>query len=149
MSENSGGHERSIHQFTIGKNMTNEEWKLAASHIGLYSPNLELDCDGYKLLIREERHRNKIVYSVYVNNRIKGEWLGNDCEERRRFLQPHKAKIIKNKKQETTLKKLYKRNEKEFINHYTYNSLIWTSFSRLKKHLIENNKSITWLNKPE
>lgn len=124
--------------------MTKQEWIEAEKLVTLYSALL-LDCDGFRLSISETRSKNKIEVIVYVNGFLKGEWISNDCEERRRFYQKKKKQMHSQKKI-----KQWKRLFGKTLEQYAYYYLpFWTSFKAFKAHLINNNKEIIWLNKPE
>lgn len=130
--------------------MTKEEWELVRRNVerGL-GGKAYLRIDGYEITLMMEpidHYRNAIA--VYVDGKIKGEWLLQKDELGkeicRRFFQPHTttpsiAKGIKlSKKQKAELKEKY---------GYTYYEPWWTSFGRLKAHLVRNNKNITIIKK--
>lgn len=125
--------------------MTSEEWLLAEKST-LYSyDGCKLMIDGYGVELRlEPETLYKKHIAVYVNGKIEGKWLFDDCEERRRFFQPRTRTISKNKAQKELFKRLSKKqqsiwNEK---SKYTYYWPYWGNFASLKRHLIANNKSI-------
>lgn len=82
---------------------TKEQWKELAVNLDKMFSDIYLLCDGYYLLYRMERSKNKLVICVYVNGFMKGEWFGIDdeaSEEARRFWRPsikarYSAKYIK------------------------------------------------------
>lgn len=70
---------------------TKEQWKEIAIELDKQFSDVYLLCDGYYLLYRMERHKNKLVISAYVNGEIKGEWFGfddNASEEAHKFFRP-------------------------------------------------------------
>lgn len=127
--------------------MTKDEWKQVEEALkGFFSPAY-INADGYEVTLILERvgpYKNMIM--VYIGGQFKGEWLGSDCEERRRFMQK-KVRSLLTPKQKADYKKLPKRLQKELseryhnMNYETY-SPQWSSFGSLKKHLIANNQNI-------
>ena len=67
--------------------MTAEEWKKVDEALAsVWSPCVHLKIDGYKVslnLTQKSRFQNAIL--VYVNDELRGKWLAEDCEIRRRF----------------------------------------------------------------
>lgn len=120
-----------------------EDWKVVEERLKSLHWSVELMCDGYNITIRLERlNQFKNVILVYVNDEIKMKWLGEDCEERRRFFRPVKKSIF-SQKQKASLKKMSKRSG--LIDpdaSYTYYAAYWTSFRALKSHLTKNNSTI-------
>lgn len=129
--------------------MTNEEWKIVKDKLSYPFGHAELKIDGYdvKIFVQQEKEL-KYCYAIYVNDHIKIEWCVNDCEERRRFMNPQKRSLLSNRQKAELKKKRMKREEKESIlsqfEYYVY-SPYFSSFSRLKSQLIKNNNSIELL----
>jgi len=101
-------------------------------------------CDGYEvtlLLGPISQFKNAIL--VYIGGKIRGKWLSEDCEERRRFFQSVTKSILSPKKK-AALKKLPKKTrlQLEEKTKYTYFLPYWTSFKALKSHLIKHNSNI-------
>jgi len=124
--------------------VTSEEWKKIEENLKSFYSSVKLKCDAYEVTIMLQRispMKNALV--VYVNGHIKGEWLTNDCEERRRFLRPV-TKSCLSAKDKKRLKKHGKKflREMEEKSKYTYYDPYWTSFRALKKHLIDHSDSI-------
>lgn len=126
--------------------LTAEEWKKVENELSPPLGHVKLKIDGYEIdiLVVEER-KLKYCYSVYVNGKIKGEWLINDCEERRRFMNVHKKSLMSQKEKAALMKRRMKKADKERILskavYFVYEPY-FTSFSRMKSHLVKNNKSI-------
>lgn len=127
--------------------MSKEEWKRAEDALkGLLSV-VRLKVDDYNIALILERvstYKNAIM--IYVNDSFQFQWMSEDCEERRRFLQ-RKERSLLNAKQKAAYNKLSKKRQKELDEchgGYTYASYspLWTSFGSLKKHLITNNQQI-------
>lgn len=124
--------------------MTNEEWKKVEEDLKIPFNRVRLNCDGYKLslaLMRISTYQMGIC--PYIDGKIKGEWLLNDCEERRRFFNKCERSVL-TAKGKKGYAKLPKKRQKELHEKYFYDVYkpFWTSFRKLKKHLIENNESI-------
>lgn len=123
---------------------TAEQWQTAhVALCGLFG-TVTLYCDGYRLTI-EKRQLNErsLCLLPYVNGEWKGEWLVNDCEERRRFMRPitrprHSAKTAKLFRQIDRITG----NKRKYDETITYWFWEWLSFDALKRHLIKHNQSI-------
>jgi hypothetical protein len=125
--------------------MNNADWnnvlyELKLRHIA------RLDCDGYLLaLCLANDHRNllRLVITFYINNVFKGEWILNDCEERRRFFQPCKARAWK----KGAFAKISSKHLRQFgidpEKTITYYMPSWSNFNAMKRHLIKNNQNIS------
>ena len=71
--------------------MTKEEWKQAEEALTHFFHPVELKVDGYDITLILERvgvYQNKIM--VYIGGEFRGQWMAEDCDERRRFLQERK-----------------------------------------------------------
>lgn len=127
--------------------MTPQDWKEVEERLNLFSAIVKLRCDGYEVTLvlkRISQFKNAIM--VYVNGEIRGSWLAEDCEERRRFYRP-RVKSLYSQKQKAALRKVSKKLRKKFglpnpEAKYTFYDFYWTSFKALKCHLIKHNKSI-------
>ncbi|MCY9765159.1 hypothetical protein M5X06_30805 [Paenibacillus alvei] len=123
--------------------LTTGDWKTVENNLRhLHSP-VELNCDGYAVTLVLERvtpFKNGIA--VYIDGNVKGSWIMDDCEERRRFMRPITKQLF-TKKQLESAKKVSKKYYKEAaVQKYTCHDYHWYSFRSLKNHLIKNNKSI-------
>ena len=125
--------------------MSNEDWEYVKNQINHYL-GIQLKCDEHLLTLRITRISElKLAIVFYVNGKFKGEWLMNDCEERKRFFRPVN-KSVYTAKQKKGFKKLGKRYLKQ--NNFdpdkkiTYYQFYWTNFNSLKQHLIKNNTNI-------
>ncbi|MBG9567457.1 hypothetical protein [Brevibacillus agri] len=121
-----------------------QDWKDIEQRLKGFYDSVKLICDGYELTLVLQRigqFRNAIA--VYIDGKIDGKWMIEDCEQRRRFYCP-KSKSFYSKKDMADFKKISKRIFKEMQakNKYVYYEPYWTSFRSLKNHLIKNNKSI-------
>lgn len=126
--------------------ITKEEWKQVEDALKIIGDYAKLQIDGYEIflnLLRVTTYKNSIF--VYINDELKGEWIINECEERRRFFRERTASCL-NTEQKAALKKKSKKFQREFYeNHntkYAYHEPYWNSFPALKKHLMKNNERI-------
>lgn len=123
--------------------MTNEEWKEVEDLLnGQWCP-VNLLIDGYKVSYVLTRVGMTLKIMTYVDGEWRGAWH-DECEESKRFACPKKIGL--GRKYKAALKKIGKRYLKErnidLDKTKTMYSPFWTSFKRLKAHLIKNNKSI-------
>lgn len=126
--------------------MITEEWNKAEKALSSLYGYVKLKADGYEITINLERWgKYSLAMVVYINGSIKGEWIANDCEERRRFY-CRKEKSLLGAKQKASLKKQSKSFQKEFAKEHTltyeYFEPLWKSFRAMKAHFIKNNTSI-------
>lgn len=124
--------------------MTDEQWKEVEKKLVPPFGRVELEIDGYKVTITAQLvEKMKVGFAVYVNGFIRGEWSINDCEIRRRFYYESKRSLL-TKSERAKVKKMRKSVREEVLQRTKYSIYLpyWGSFSRLKSHLIKNNKSI-------
>lgn len=128
--------------------ITKEQWAVVAAELLFPHGRVELMCDGFRLTLSVEMV-SKLKYGicVYVDGFFKGEWIGKDCEERRRFLRPVE-KFLWPEKMRRDLIKIYggKRAPKAKVaevntKHIAYYSW-WTSAVSLHRHLRKHNTHI-------
>ncbi len=131
--------------------LTKEQWdeidKKLISHFGF----VHLFIDGYKVSLTVQYiSRFKLGIVVYVNDKIEPKKMF-DSEEAKRFWCPHRKYLYSREKREK-MKRLYKKlrlpndsSEKYIITYWPY----WTSFPKLKAHLIKNNESIELFQKEQ
>jgi hypothetical protein len=127
--------------------MSEKDWDDVKNALKDLYNSVVLDCDGFRLRLhlgRIDTYRNAIM--VFVDDWFRGEWLLNDCEQRRRFLRPVKISAH-SKGYRQKIKKLSARELKilgidphKAITVYDYK---WPSFPALRRHLERNNQSIT------
>ncbi len=111
-------------------------------HDCIYNP-VSLDCDGYTLtLVLARIDTYRLAICIRVDGQMRGEWISTDCEERRRFFCPCKARLYK--------KDAFKRFTKSSLKRWkinpdaatTYYKPYWTDIRRLRRHLERNNNEI-------
>ncbi len=127
--------------------MTAEDWKKVERNLSPYT-SVKFRIDGYIVdvaVTNEKPHSLKYVLAVYVNGSIKGEWLINDCDIRRRFYcKQTKSLLTAKDKSAPMFKRMKKADRENIIKKYQYDtySPFFTSFRSLKNHFIRNNNLI-------
>lgn len=123
--------------------MDKADWNKVREELSVLFGKVELECDGYKVVLFKECYsENKLCISVYIDGQIKGKWLTDDCEERRRFARCsiRKLRLPKgfNRKNWT------KKELKALDEHRTYHSysFCWFNFDEMRRHFEKNNKEI-------
>lgn len=131
---------------TVRRAITPEDWSAIEQQLQSLYSIATLYCDGYKIelvLVRVDQFKNRI--DIFVNGLFKGEWVLNDCEERRRFFCP-RSKTLLTAKERAVYKKIYRRKKdfEKFVEsrRFYYHQPYWKSFRSLKSHLIKHNKVI-------
>ena len=129
--------------------MTKEEWNELEHTLVTVGCHADLEIDGYKvhLMVVPYKSLTNVIY-VDVNGKGLKRCTLEDCEERRRFCQPHKRSLLTadDKKRLKRERKAF-REEVEKKATYYYYMPFWTSFRSMKSHFIKNNKSIELVNK--
>jgi hypothetical protein len=127
--------------------MTADDWKKLEAALRSPFGRASLVVDGYDLaLVVQQDKPLKFVITMYVNGWMKGEWMMNDCEERRRFFCRKDRPLYSAAAKAKMTKGLSKRAVAKYFTgldgKYTLYSPVWSAFAPLKKHLVANNKSI-------
>lgn len=128
--------------------MNNEMWKEIEFRLFELRTVVKLKADDYCIWLINQRKGNKLYTVVYVDGKFKIQWINEECEIRRKFMCPSKKCLLTKK----VLNKIRsKKRRKEISDKYTYISYspYWSSFSRMKKHFIENNNEITMIGETE
>ncbi|MDT0496499.1 hypothetical protein RM530_03850 [Algiphilus sp. W345] len=131
--------------------MTPADWTQFEAQLAHAYGSARLRVDGYDLSLQVQRIKGlRYEITVYVNGWMKGEWLTQDCEERRRFLRPvttylhtpkERARMKQTKAQERLVRSIGIDPDKKG----TYYVPWWTSAKALRRHLIAHNESIEWI----
>ena len=124
--------------------MTKEQGETAEQNLQSSYRIVKLQADGYTLSLQTQRYKMQLCIAVYVDGKIQGKWLTEDCEIRRKFFQKHKHSILTRTEQEKLKRERKAFREKVLANSicYTY-SPYWSSFRSLKRHLCQNCTDIT------
>ena len=126
--------------------MNKDDWKRVENELSHLYGRISLQCDQYRVtLVNAPTGPFSSAISVYVNGWFKGEYLLNDCEERRRFYRCS-SKFVFPASMRKKIKKLPKRARERMgwdpDKKYTSYSGIWKSLNSMIRHLKANNQSI-------
>lgn len=126
--------------------LNKEQWQSFEQEAERLYHSTKLRCDGFELTVRKEMvGRNRLGLAVYVNGRIKGEWLmaERNCPELR-FMRPHERFLYSPKERQRVVKECGKRwSEKSGVNKkYTIYLPWWTSATALRRHLVKHCQQI-------
>lgn len=131
--------------------ITKEQWKEIAFELASAMGQVKLKCDDYDVRLQVERvSARRYVIVPYVDGYLRGKWVLEDCEERRRFMRPVE-RFFYSAKTRKELLKIYggsraKKADREDVNRkYTFYEMHWDSVGALRRHLEKNNKEITLL----
>lgn len=134
--------------------MNDEQWKKAEEIVSCPYGILRLKIDGYNITVIMAHEKGlKYCLAVYVNGKIKGEWIVNDCEERRRFYHQVTKNTLTAKKKAEMIKTVGKRRFEKWVKEnpelysYKYYEPYFGSFRMLKSHFVKNNESIEMVEK--
>ena len=117
------------------------DWKEVEVRIMDCQLPVDLRIDEYDVTLIRTREKNSLYTVIFINGKINFEWCTKDCDIRKRFMCPQK-KCLVSQKELSGIRSKKKRQEVKERATYTYYTPYWSSFSRLRIHLIENNKSI-------
>ena len=126
---------------------TQEQWKRIQNALVFASSDVVLDIDGYRVALQVVYIKAlRMNIAVYVDGFFKGEWIMNDCEERRRFLRPVQLRMYSQARKFGIIKRLGKRMAEkcfpEMDRKHVFFTQLWPSFLPLTRHLLKNNASI-------
>ena len=111
--------------------MTKEEWKQAEEKLNSAFGRVDLLVDGYAITIQKEPcDKMRFGLTVYVDGYVKGKWVVQDCEIRRKFYycSERSLKAVR----EAVLARA----------SYQVFSPVFYSFRTLKSHFLKQNTSI-------
>lgn len=135
----------------VRKTLSTDDWKKIEEKLSGAYGGVKLMIDGFAVILQVQRiGPRKYVIAVFVNGRFWGKWLSKDCDERRKFFDK-KLKHVFSKKEREAERKFNKRYPRFGKSNpdlaFEYWVPWWTSFPRLKAHLLKNNENIEWLNR--
>lgn len=125
--------------------MTADNWKEAEKRLNAFRA-VKLLIDGYTVSLILCRENMKLYIAVYVNGKMKGKWITEDCEERRRFMCKSTRSLIGRYDKK---KGLSKREYVKLKEKYTYNSYspYFSSFKTLKSQFTKKQPKYTTFRK--
>lgn len=111
---------------------------------------VHLQCDDYRVSLQVSLLKTRTyVLFVYVDGWIRGEWLGDDCEQRRRFMCPKSMALYSKKRQAEIIKAFGKRRAAKHFprlnERHAYWLPYWTSARSMLRHFCANNQKVTVL----
>lgn len=132
--------------------MTNEDWAEVEKRLKAVGWRVHLVCDGYLVtLVRGRVSEMRDAILPLLNGEPEFEWVGKDCGERERFARRREYYVYTKKSRENwrrltpaLQKSVAKEKGPNFDIHevrVAY-SPFWSSFKKLKAHLVKNNKEI-------
>lgn len=123
--------------------MTKDQWDLVEKKLLCPYAVVRLNADGYEVALQMQRNKMQLVIAVYVYDKIRLEWMEEDCEIRRKFYRCSTRSLLTRKEREK-LKRVRKPIRKEIVDHATYcvYTPYWGSFRTLKRHLTKNCSTI-------
>lgn len=112
---------------------------------GLFN-TVRLICDGYKITLKMERYKMKLVIGIYVNGHIKGAWAVKPEEHpESKFLASHQKSYYSAKEKAERIKAFGKREANKRFNldkKFEYKLPFFNSARSALNHLIKVSDSI-------
>ncbi len=127
---------------------TREEWKQIEKDAMSMFVGARLLIDGYEVKLDLGRiTKTRLAICIWVDGAFKGEWCKPGHDIARRFYQTKTVYLFNQKEINKAVKELGKKRATElgYYNSFESVAAYWSSFARLKAHLIKNNDSIVWL----
>lgn len=111
---------------------------------------IHLQCDDYRVSVQVSLLKTRTyVLFVYVDEWIRGEWLRDDCEQRRRFMCAKSMALYSAKRRAEIIKAFGKRAAAKHFprlnDRHTYWLPYWTSARSMLRHFCANNQKVTVL----
>lgn len=127
--------------------MTEDKWKEIENNLLIFYRPVNLMIDDYEIKLIPTMENMKLYIVIFVNDKFKWEWVKEDCDIRQRFMCPSKHCLLKQKELNKITRS--KRKQKELKDKHTYTSFspYWSSFKRLRSHLVKNNQNIEYPDK--
>jgi len=127
--------------------MTKEDWQYVERELADPYGYIKLKIDGYEVTVNVEPEKNlKYILAIYIDGKIKMDWLTEDCEIRRKFYQKHtKSMLTVQEKKKLSRERKAVREAIQKQMQYDYYLPYWTSFRSMKSHFIKNNTVIELL----
>ncbi|MEG2262978.1 MAG: hypothetical protein RSC68_01240 [Acinetobacter sp.] len=108
---------------------------------------LQLNCDGYEITLKIQRHKMKLVVGIYVDGTVKAIWsMEQDQHTEAKYLAPHYINVYKPSYKQKLIKIYGKRQAyKEFPDLDTkreYRLPYFANATKAINHLIKVSESI-------
>jgi hypothetical protein len=130
--------------------ISKEQWAEIESQLSGSFGRVKLEADQFKNVQLQIARYKKLSYCilVFIDGTCEYKWGQTDCEERRRFCCETRHYLYSKKTREEAQKKkrvLGKEWVETIMKQYSTFFPAWTSFTKLKRHLLKNNKELTVL----
>ncbi|HZZ04617.1 hypothetical protein [Paraburkholderia sp.] len=129
----------------MGK-LTKDEMKKIADELRHAFGRVELQCDAYRVNMEvRPLAARRYAIAVFVDGWMRGEWLRDDCEQRRRFMRCRNVPLYSAAKRARIEKELGKRYakrlgvDKTFAVFYPY----WTSVTPMLRQFCATNDTVS------
>lgn len=124
--------------------LTTSQWQEIESRLFDFQETVSIKADGYTLTFVTFRKKSKLIIQIFVNEKCKTDWALKDCEIRHKFFCPKTSCLLSQKQIESYTKN--RKFQKELRKQYSYTYYVpyWSSFSRLKNHLIKSCMDIEY-----
>ncbi|MEG3640475.1 hypothetical protein [Magnetococcus sp. PR-3] len=131
--------------------MTKTDWERFEKAIDSLFGQEHLLCDGYVVTVGTVRHKNSIVWDVYVDGEFRGEWVlqeNKGADIPRRFL-PLRKKGGTTEKEKKRLIRIIGKGEADRLGllkgPFTMRHVYHNTPKALIRHLRKHNQQIHWL----
>lgn len=130
--------------------MTKEQWEMVENRLRYPGGLVRLKIDGYNVALQTQyESKMKLAIAVFIDDKMKMEHLKPESDTCKRFMCPVKKCAATKKDIEKFSRSKKERQEFKEAYTYTYYVPYWSSFRRMKSHLIKNNVSIELANKED
>lgn len=129
----------------MGK-LTKEEMKEIADELRHAFGRVELQCDQYRVNVEVRAiAARRYAISVFVDGWMRGEWLRDDCEQRRRFMRCRNVPLYPPAKRARLEKEVGKRFAKRMGSDKTIEVFYpyWTSVAPMLRQFCGTNDTVS------
>lgn len=111
---------------------------------------LQLNCDGYEITLKIQRHKMKLVIGIYVDGTVKGAWCTeHEKHPEAKYLAPHFINVWKTSSKKEIIKTYGKREAykrfPDLDDKREYRLPYFTNATKAINHLIKVSDSIELL----
>lgn len=131
--------------------ITKEQWQVIEGTLLLPYESVKLRCDGHEVTGRIEISKNKLIFAVYVDECIKGEWMDVTNEIGIKFYEKKTKYLLKPQERKDALKNINNKRlgkdlqemfKKHYEAKYSYVLPYWTSAKSFFRHIRKTCQSI-------